>query len=89
MELKNNLTVMILLFSANQLVEMLNSALTVSESEIVLATRGASSSPAGCEATSSSTSPVEPQIQQRTVPVANLQPICTTLNTQLTELLVS
>ncbi|XP_043471753.1 rho guanine nucleotide exchange factor 11 isoform X2 [Leptopilina heterotoma] len=72
---------------ANQLVEMLNSALTVSESEIVLATRGASSSPAGCEATSCSSSRVEPQIQQRTVPVTNLQPICTTLNTQLTELL--
>ncbi|XP_051166448.1 rho guanine nucleotide exchange factor 11 isoform X3 [Leptopilina boulardi] len=76
---------------ANQLVEMLNSALNVSESEIVLAAKGASASSAtasaDCEATSCSTSRVEPQIQQRTVPVSDLQPICTTLNTQLTELL--
>lgn len=68
---------------------MLNSALTVSESEIVLAGRGASSSSVGCEATNCPASHVQPQIQQPTVPVTNLQPICHTLNTQLSELLVS
>ena len=67
---------------------MLNSALTVSESEIVLASRGALSSSTGCEAIGCPTPRVHPQSQQPTVPVTVLQPICNTLNTQLSELLV-
>ncbi|XP_033211602.1 rho guanine nucleotide exchange factor 12 isoform X2 [Belonocnema kinseyi] len=71
---------------ANQLVGILNSSLTVSESDIVLASRGSSSTLASCESAGCPAPRVHPQ-PQPTVPVSVLQPICNTLNTQLSELL--
>lgn len=74
---------------ANQLIELLNSALTVSETDTVLATQSANVS-SGCEATgcpaprTHSRSSLEPAI-----PVSTLQPICNSLASQLSQLLVS
>ncbi|KAJ8683003.1 hypothetical protein QAD02_018795 [Eretmocerus hayati] len=72
---------------ANQLIELLNSALTVSETETVLATQNPSVS-SGCEASgcpaprNHSRSRLEPSI-----PVSTLQPICSSLSSQLSQLL--
>ncbi|XP_012276921.1 rho guanine nucleotide exchange factor 11 [Orussus abietinus] len=73
---------------ANQLVGMLNTALTVTETEAVLALRGASASAvAGCEATGCPAPRSHIYPQQPAVPVVALLPLCTSLTTQLSQLL--
>ena len=74
--------------------EMINSALMVSESETILATQNSNvasvSSSTACEATGCppsrtiSRSSLEP-----TIPVSTLQPVCISLNSTLSQLLVS
>lgn len=78
------------LLSANQLVGMLNSALNVSETETVLASRGASvlATPPNCEATGCPSPRMHLHPQQPAVPVATLQPVCHSLTSQLSQLLV-
>ncbi|XP_023248166.1 rho guanine nucleotide exchange factor 12 isoform X2 [Copidosoma floridanum] len=71
----------------NQLIELLNSALTVSETETVLATQSASPATVGCEATGCPAPRTHPHRLEPTVPVATLQPICNTLTSQLSQLL--
>ncbi|XP_076176092.1 rho guanine nucleotide exchange factor 2 isoform X2 [Ptiloglossa arizonensis] len=74
---------------ANQLVGMLNSALNVSETETVLASRGASAltTTPSCEATGCPSPRMHPHPQQPTVSVASLQPVCYSLTSQLSQLL--
>nr|XP_031847705.1 rho guanine nucleotide exchange factor 12 isoform X2 [Nomia melanderi] len=73
---------------ANQLVGLLNSALNVSETETVLASRGASvlSTPPSCEAGCPSPR-MHVYPQQPAVSVASLQPVCHSLTSQLSQLL--
>lgn len=75
---------------ANQLVGMLNSALNVSETETVLASRGASilATPPSCEATGCPSSRMHLHPQQPAISIASLQPICHSLTSQLSQLLV-
>ncbi|XP_076650814.1 rho guanine nucleotide exchange factor 2 isoform X2 [Halictus rubicundus] len=74
---------------ANQLVGLLNSALNVSETETVLASRGTSvlSTPASCEATGCPSPRLYHHPQQPVVSVASLQPVCHSLTSQLSQLL--
>ncbi|KAK0168905.1 hypothetical protein PV327_002662 [Microctonus hyperodae] len=73
---------------ANQLVGMLNSALTVTETEAVLATRGATATASvGCESVGCPVPRTHPHPHQPVIPVVNLQPICHSLTTQLSQLL--
>ncbi|XP_053972374.1 rho guanine nucleotide exchange factor 12 isoform X5 [Hylaeus volcanicus] len=74
---------------ANQLVGMLNSALNVSETETVLASRGTSAltTTPSCEATGCPSPRVHPYPQQPMVSVASLQPVCHSLTSQLSQLL--
>lgn len=74
---------------ANQLVGMLNSVLNVSETETVLASRGASvlATPPNCEATGCPSPRMHLHPQQPAVPVATLQPVCHSLTSQLSQLL--
>lgn len=70
--------------------EMLNSALNVSETETVLATRGASVAAVGsCEASGCPAPRSYPVSHQPAIPVASLQPVCHSLTSQLSQLLVS
>ncbi|XP_029032097.2 rho guanine nucleotide exchange factor 11 isoform X2 [Osmia bicornis bicornis] len=73
---------------ANQLVGMLNSALNVSETETVLASRGTSAltAPASCEATGCP-SPRMHLHPQPAISIASLQPVCHSLTSQLSQLL--
>ncbi|XP_034171982.1 rho guanine nucleotide exchange factor 2 isoform X4 [Osmia lignaria lignaria] len=73
---------------ANQLVGMLNSALNVSETETVLASRGTSAltAPASCEATGCP-SPRVHLHPQPAISIASLQPVCHSLTSQLSQLL--
>ncbi|XP_011497167.1 PREDICTED: rho guanine nucleotide exchange factor 12 [Ceratosolen solmsi marchali] len=71
---------------ANQLIELLNSALTVSETETVLATQTASTS-SSCEATGCPTPRPHPRTLEPAVPVSTLQPVCNSLASQLSHLL--
>lgn len=75
---------------ANQLVGMLNSALNVSETETVLASRGASilATPPSCEATGCPSPRMHLHPQQPAISIASLQPICHSLTSQLSQLLV-
>ncbi|XP_061927927.1 rho guanine nucleotide exchange factor 11 isoform X5 [Apis cerana] len=74
---------------ANQLVGMLNSALNVSETETVLASRGASilATPPSCEATGCPSPRMHLHPQQPAISIASLQPICHSLTSQLSQLL--
>nr|XP_012137502.1 PREDICTED: rho guanine nucleotide exchange factor 12 isoform X9 [Megachile rotundata] len=74
---------------ANQLVGMLNSALNVSETETVLASRGTSSLTASpsCEATGCPSPRLHFHSQQPAIPIASLQPVCHSLTSQLSQLL--
>ncbi|XP_024942922.1 rho guanine nucleotide exchange factor 11 isoform X3 [Cephus cinctus] len=75
---------------ANQLVAMINSALTVSETETVLAARGASASASAsalCEATGCPTQRTHSHSHKPAIPVSSLQPICHSLTSQLSQLL--
>ncbi|XP_026671454.1 rho guanine nucleotide exchange factor 11 isoform X5 [Ceratina calcarata] len=74
---------------ANQLVGMLNSALNVSETETVLASRGASAltTPPSCEATGCPSLRVHHHSQQPAISIASLQPVCHSLTSQLSQLL--
>ncbi|XP_076383350.1 rho guanine nucleotide exchange factor 2 isoform X1 [Megalopta genalis] len=74
---------------ANQLVGLLNSALNVSETETVLASRGTSvlSIPPSCEATGCPSPRMYHHPQQPAVSVASLQPVCHSLTSQLSQLL--
>ncbi|XP_076301596.1 rho guanine nucleotide exchange factor 2 isoform X2 [Lasioglossum baleicum] len=74
---------------ANQLVGLLNSALNVSETETVLASRGTSvlSTPPSCEATGCPSPRLYHHPQQPVVSVASLQPVCHSLTSQLSQLL--
>lgn len=74
---------------ANQLVGMLNSALNVSETDTVLASRGASAltAPPCCEATGCPSPRMHLHPQQPAVPASNLQPVCHSLTSQLSQLL--
>ena len=74
--------------AANQLIELLNSALTVSETETVLATQSATAS-AGCEATGCPAPRVHSRALEPSIPVSTLQPVCHSLASQLSQLLVS
>ncbi|XP_031788329.1 rho guanine nucleotide exchange factor 12 isoform X2 [Nasonia vitripennis] len=71
---------------ANQLIELLNSALTVSETETVLATQTESASD-GCKATGCPTPRVHPRTLEPAIPVSTLQPFCNSLTSQLSQLL--
>ncbi|XP_043803070.1 rho guanine nucleotide exchange factor 12 isoform X2 [Apis laboriosa] len=74
---------------ANQLVGMLNSALNVSETETILASRGASilATPPSCEATGCPSPRMHLHPQQPAISIASLQPICHSLTSQLSQLL--
>ncbi|KAF3422016.1 hypothetical protein E2986_12046 [Frieseomelitta varia] len=74
---------------ANQLVGMLNSALNVSETETVLASRGTSTlaTPPSCEATGCPSSRMHFHPQQPAISIASLQPVCHSLTSQLSQLL--
>ncbi|XP_025601965.2 rho guanine nucleotide exchange factor 11 isoform X3 [Athalia rosae] len=73
---------------ANQLMELLNSALTVSETETVLASRGASvSSVLSCEGSGCPVPRQHPLTHHPSIPVVTLQPICHSLTSQLSQLL--
>ncbi|XP_017794853.1 PREDICTED: rho guanine nucleotide exchange factor 11 isoform X2 [Habropoda laboriosa] len=74
---------------ANQLVGMLNSALNVSETETVLASRGASAltTPSSCEATGCPSPRMHLHPQQPAISIASLQPVCHSLTSQLSQLL--
>ncbi|CAK9805241.1 Rho guanine nucleotide exchange factor 12 [Anthophora quadrimaculata] len=74
---------------ANQLVGMLNSALNVSETETVLASRGASAltTPPSCEATGCPSPRMHLHPQQPAISIASLQPVCHSLTSQLSQLL--
>ncbi|CAL7948277.1 unnamed protein product [Xylocopa violacea] len=74
---------------ANQLVGMLNSALNVSETETVLASRGTSAltTPPSCEATGCPSLRAHLHPQQPAISIASLQPVCHSLTSQLSQLL--
>ncbi|XP_034949191.1 rho guanine nucleotide exchange factor 12 isoform X2 [Chelonus insularis] len=74
---------------ANQLVGILNSALTVTETEAVLASQGTATSTtsSSCEATGCPAPRPHPHPHQPVIPVVTLQPICHSLSTQLSQLL--
>ncbi|XP_033196749.1 rho guanine nucleotide exchange factor 2 isoform X2 [Bombus vancouverensis nearcticus] len=74
---------------ANQLVGMLNSALNVSETETVLASRGVSAltTPPSCEATGCPSPRLHLHPQQPAISIASLQPVCHSLTSQLSQLL--
>lgn len=74
---------------ANHLVDMLNSALTVTETEAVLAATGTNTATTTrCEVTGCPAARRINHLQQPAVPVVFLQPICHSLTTQLSQLLV-
>lgn len=79
-------TYIFLLYTADHLVGMLNSALNVSETETIFASCGASalSSPAACEATGCPTLRNHSHPQQSIMGV--MQPICNYLTSQLSQL---
>ncbi|XP_044598640.1 rho guanine nucleotide exchange factor 11 isoform X2 [Cotesia glomerata] len=73
---------------ANQLVGILNSALAVTETEAVLATRGTNATAStGCDAAGCPVPRSHPHPHQPVIPVVTLQPICHSLTTQLSQLL--
>ncbi|XP_074095470.1 rho guanine nucleotide exchange factor 2 isoform X4 [Cotesia typhae] len=73
---------------ANQLVGILNSALAVTETEAVLATRGTNATAStGCDAVGCPVPRSHPHPHQPVIPVVTLQPICHSLTTQLSQLL--
>ncbi|XP_046751994.1 rho guanine nucleotide exchange factor 11 isoform X6 [Diprion similis] len=73
---------------ANQLMEMLNSALNVTETETVLASRGASISAVGsCESPGCPAPRPHSLSHHPSIPVASLQPVCISLASQLSQLL--
>ncbi|XP_058799501.1 rho guanine nucleotide exchange factor 12 isoform X2 [Phymastichus coffea] len=72
---------------ANQLIELLNTALTVSETESVLATQSLTAPAVGCETTGCPTPRPHPRNLEPTIPVSTLQPLCNTLTSQLSQLL--
>ncbi|XP_046628149.1 rho guanine nucleotide exchange factor 11 isoform X2 [Neodiprion virginianus] len=73
---------------ANQLMEMLNSSLNVTETETVLASRGASVSAVGsCEAPGCPAPRPHSLSHHPSIPVASLQPVCSSLASQLSQLL--
>lgn len=69
---------------------MLNSALNVSETETVLASRGVSAltTPPSCEATGCPSPRLHLHPQQPAISIASLQPVCHSLTSQLSQLLV-
>lgn len=73
---------------ANQLISMINMALVVTESEAVLAAKGGSGAVGGC-GVGGCPAPRSGGEGQPSVPVATLQPVCHSLNLQLSQLLVS
>jgi len=82
----NVFTIYILIYIADQLVGMLNSVLNVSETETVLASRGASalSASSACEATGCPSSRNHSHLQQSAMGV--MQPISHYLTSHLSQL---
>ena len=76
------------MISVNQLIELMNSALTVSEADSVLATQGTSAF-TGCGAPGCPAPRVHARNLEPTIPVSALQPLCTNLSSQLSQFLVS
>ncbi|XP_015111915.1 rho guanine nucleotide exchange factor 12 isoform X5 [Diachasma alloeum] len=79
--------ILVAINQANQLISLINMALVVTESEAVLAAKGSSGAALGCGAAGCPVPRSGGDGLQPSVPVAALQPVCHSLNLQLSQLL--
>ncbi|XP_063995232.1 rho guanine nucleotide exchange factor 12 isoform X4 [Diachasmimorpha longicaudata] len=79
--------ILVAINQANQLISLINMALVVTESEAVLAAKGSSGAAGGCGTVGCPVPRNTGDSLQPSIPVSALQPVCHSLNMQLSQLL--